>query len=83
MMQFTASLASEQKLMLPKEMVKFAKVQIPPELFKPEWPNMRGICVTRHRDSLMTEAVHDAVLISMNGTSRTSKNSPLMRILTA
>lgn len=46
MMQFTASLASEQKLMLPKEMVKFAKVQIPPELFKPEWPNMRGICVT-------------------------------------
>lgn len=68
--------------MLPKEII-FAKVQIPPEIFKPDWPNMRGICVTRHRDSFMTEAVHDAVLTSINGTSRAFKNSPLVRVLTA
>lgn len=49
-------------------MVKFVKVQIPPELFKPKWPNMRDVCVTHHRDSFMIEAMHDAVLTSMNGT---------------
>lgn len=34
-------------LMLLKEMVKFAKVQIAPEVFRPDCPNVRGTCVTR------------------------------------
>ena len=43
----TAAVWSRREwLILQKEMVKFAKLQIPPELFRPDWPNMRGICVT-------------------------------------
>lgn len=37
-------------LMILKEMVKFAKLQIPPEVFGPDWPNTRGTCVTRVKE---------------------------------
>lgn len=36
--------------MLLKEMVKFAKVQIPSEVFRPDWPNVRGACVTHVKE---------------------------------
>lgn len=83
-MQFTASLASEQKADATKGNGKICKSANSPRAFQARVAkHERHLCNTYHRDSLMTEAVHDAVLISMNGTSRTSKNSPLMRILTA
>lgn len=37
-------------LMLLEEIVKFAKLQIPPEVFRPDWPNTAGICVTHVKE---------------------------------
>lgn len=84
MVHFTASLAPEKMADATKGNGKICKSANSSGAFQARLDKHEGhLCNTCHRDSLMTEAVQDAVLTSMNGTSRASKTSPLMRILIA